>query len=486
MRLIKQRILCPMCRSPIRVAKVPGPELKCPQCGYTFDVKSVKVQCPYCNKTVEIIVPTDMRVDEVFLMGSICPKNCTEAEKKCREKKWGKYYFLKCPERSLLSMYTVEVKCNKCGLILHIDLAEGEHNVKIAKFHPYFKYCIKFSEWLACRSLFMFKYTCHSLLNYYSVKRIGEAISILVFPLLYILLKCLTFYLYTGTINLMTFTFTLVITILSTFCFYYCFYMLSELDYIVGGIELKCSLALKNKINNSLSFFLGRKILLISYFVIIIIMFSDDYYYFEFEKEKAVLLLFDDITGLPFFLVMAMSFQVFFTLGVLLYILWANYRRGFGDIKGNFIDIARLVDRLSLVCIYTVIVLIGLYFASSLIFSISHSYEEISKLYFELFLRKEPLLGIFWDFFRIIVFIFLPASLYFSLLGGFTRSLKHHELRRIGKELLRAKSDEERKLLMSYMAEVRTSLRLPSIIDYLSRIAISVYLSFLLAKLVAP
>jgi len=197
-------------------------------------------------------------------------------------------------------------------------------------------------------------------------------------------------------------------------------------------------------------------------------------------------LLFDDITGLPFFLVMAMSFQVFFTLGVLLYILWANYRRGFGDIKGNFIDIARLVDRLSLVCIYTVIVLIGLYFASSLIFSFSHSYEEIGKLYFELFSRKEPLLGIFWDFFRIIVFIFLPASLYFSLLGGFTRSLKHHELRRIGKELLRAKSDEERKLLMSYMVEVRSSLRLPSIIDYLSRIAISVYLSFLLAKLVAP
>jgi hypothetical protein len=200
--------------------------------------------------------------------------------------------------------------------------------------------------------------------------------------------------------------------------------------------------------------------------------------------EAGKVLLLDDVcnalTRVP---LIAVAFQAFFSLGGFLYALWLNYWRGHGDLKGDFVEISNLLNRLCTLCAYVVIFLTGVYFANALAWKLSSNYELLSQIYIQ-FGQRHPWLSVLWNFLTLGVMVVLPTLL-FPFLGGLARNVKAEELERIGRLLSRVSSREEKGYLASRMSQVMDSLKLVSVADYLARAASSAYIGLLVAKALA-
>jgi hypothetical protein len=202
------------------------------------------------------------------------------------------------------------------------------------------------------------------------------------------------------------------------------------------------------------------------------------------DEETKVLLLVDGIcyalTGIP---LIAIALQSFFSLGAFLYALWLNYSRGYGSLKGDFVECSSLLNRLCALCVYVVILLMGLYSVNMLAWHFSTKYELLSQIHLQLRPRL-PLLGTFWDFITVGAMLILP-TIFFPFLGGLARNVKAEELGRVRRLLSEASSHEERSYLTLYMSQVMGSLKVTSVADYLVRIVLSAYLGLFMAKALA-
>jgi hypothetical protein len=427
------------------------------------------------------MIPNGWRIYEVYLVSTFCLTSCSNDERS-KKKQEDKLYFLKCLKRSHPGANVIEVKCKHCGCILHVDLVEGERSVaRLIELNPFFKLCARFSRWFALH-LLLWSSDCRSFLTYYVLIRLGElfffATFLLTIPLLnYVVFWTLGYVKYFQAYSV--FCVALLIMIL-----YFSLHVLSELDYILGGLEIRATEGLKSYLPYVFYLFLRGRTFLVLYVAMGLIINGNDLLYGIMGEQAKVLLLSNICFTFMVLPLTTICFQVFLSLSVFLYALWHDYRRGCGSFKGDFMEISSLLNRLFALCAYVVIFFIGIYSVNTLAWHLSTKYELLSQIQLQ-FLLRLSWISTFWEFIILGVVVILPAVIFFPLLGGLTRNVKAEEMRLIKHRLLMALSYEEKSYLTSYMSQVMGSLKLASIIDYLIRVVFSAYLSLFIAKALA-
>jgi hypothetical protein len=114
--------------------------------------------------------------------------------------------------------------------------------VRLIEFNPFFKLCARFGEWFALRSLWCSG--CESFLSYYVLRRLGEIIFLATFPLVTLLLYYIIFWT-CGCIKYFPIYSLTLTSVLIAAGLYFCLHLLSELDCICGGLEVRAADSLK-------------------------------------------------------------------------------------------------------------------------------------------------------------------------------------------------------------------------------------------------
>ncbi len=313
--------------------------------------------------------------------------------------------------------------------------------------------------------------------THYRLKRIGEIFYCLILFSFLCIPRILVF-LITGHEKDFRWGFDTYFALLLTISFYVGYQIIQQMAVILGELEITATDFFRNASTEAFTFLKGFWLVIVSILVYAICWFDQISLILSnrITKEVRNMMIIDDIALLQFAILAAFGVQVLFTLGVFIFSLWYDSRLGISSFKGRFLKISNSINKLCGLSIYVVLYLIATYSIHSIAFNLSAHYEPLMRIYLELGHKEEPIIGIFWDFLVIGCVVILSAVTYFVFLGNLARNLESEELKKISNKYMKVNTLEEKSYLISYVAEVRRSLRTVSIIDYIARFALITYL----------
>jgi len=294
--------------------------------------------------------------------------------------------------------------------------------------------------------------------------------------------KILVFYI-TGYGGYFRWGYDTYVALIFAISFYMGYQIIQQMAVILGEFEMVATDHFRIVSSKAFTFLKGIWLIIISFIIYFLCWIDQTFLLLSRGMTEEVKIMVLSDSTFQFAILAAFIAQVIFTLGVFVFSLWYNSRYGVSSLKGEFLKISSIINKLCSLYIYVIFYLIALYSIDSLACTLSAYYEPLTKIYYKIGYKTAPIVGTFWRYLVIGCVIILPAVTYFGFLGSLARNIESEELKKINYKILKANTLEEKNYLLSYVAEVRKTLRSISIIDYVARMALLTYLGIFVREL---